>query len=158
MRASPRPKLLFFCDESSILGDPHMGVGAIAVRLERHTSITDQLKKIDEAFYVKSEVKWSTFKKRRMNVHEAYVDFLQSLVLTNMVHFHILFCPFYDFDHSESGPRKRVDSVSKMYYQLILHRALKYYGKYCDIYVRPDNGDCTDYLPSMVNVLNSTAR
>jgi hypothetical protein len=132
-----------------------MAVGGIAIKMGRYHDIVEEITQLNSACRVQSEVKWSTFKKRRDNIHEAYVDYLHTLVGSKLAHFHMLFAPFFELDHRRSGPRKRIDSVSKMHYQLLLHRAVKYYGPTCDIYVRCDNGDCTSYLPKMRDALNN---
>ena len=149
----PSNDLLYFCDESSQVGDDFMAVAGLAIRRSRVPNIVRDLAAINASCGVISEVKWSTAKTRRVSVHKQYADYLFKLLRDRQAHFHIRFAPFNDYNHRDSGPRKRVDTVSKMYYQLLLHRAVGFYGKHCKLYVHPDNGDCTAYLPMMRNQL-----
>jgi Holliday junction resolvase RusA-like endonuclease len=75
-----------------------------------------------------------------------YAKCLARLVKEKKVHLHILFADFNNFVHTASGPLKRKDSTGKMHYQLILHRALQYYGTRQRLHIRPDGGDCTAKL------------
>jgi hypothetical protein len=148
-----RATLLYFCDETSI-GEDYMAVGGLAIRRDRATELAADIHAINKAYGVKSEVKWATVKKRRTDVHKAYVNYLFTLVENKQAHLHIRFSPFKEYDHKASGPRRETDTVSKAYYQLLLHRVGRYYGGKHDVLVRPDNGDCTSYLRSMRDSLN----
>lgn len=119
----------------------------------RVPEIAARLKVINEECGVTSEVKWSTAKKRRVSVHERYVDYLFDLIDARQAHFHIRFAPFSDYRHKESGDRGRTDTVSKMYWQMLLHRPIAFYGPKVPIHIHPDHGDCTSHLPAMRNQL-----
>jgi hypothetical protein len=93
-------------------------------------------------------------KKRRHNVHRTYIEYLFALIESNRAHLHVRFAPFGRYDHKLSGRNARLDTVGKMHYQLILHRALRYYGDDCDLHIYPDNGVCTEKLPDMKDFLN----
>jgi hypothetical protein len=41
-----------------------------------------------------------------------------------------------------------------MYYQLLLHRALNYYGSNCGLLIRPDDGACTSELSGFIAALH----
>src|SRR5262249_40915643 len=116
--------------------------------------IRDELLALNEKNHVRSEVKWENAKKRRHIVHEAYIEYLFSLTDSNRAHLHLRFAPFDQYDHKLSGRNDRLDTVGKMHYQLILHRPMRYYGDDCDIHIYPDNGVCTEKLPSMKDALN----
>ena len=61
-----------------------------------------------------------------------------------------------DYDHSLSGMRRKIDTISKAYFQLLLHRPGRYYCKTCDIFVYPDKGECTEKLPDYKSSLNAS--
>lgn len=118
--------ILYFCDESSHINDGYMAVGGLAVARRAISEISRELKALNDANGVCSEVKWTNAKRRRVNVHKCYVDYLFDLIDKKRVHLHVRFAPFGEYEHSRSGARGRVDTVSKMYYQLLLHRPIRY--------------------------------
>lgn len=61
------------------------------------------------------------------------------------------------YDHKLSGPRRKSDTVSKAYYNLIVHRAARFYGRSSDLHIRPDDGDCTARLHRFIGNMNSYA-
>lgn len=101
-----------------------------------------------------SEVKWNKAKSKPLLCRD-YINLLFDLIEANHAHFHVRFSPFQEYDHAASGDRKETDTISKAYYQLLLHRAGRFYGKDCKVLVRPDDGDCTSYLPSIHGGLNA---
>jgi len=149
--------ILYFCDETSQVDDRYMAVGGLAIVRGRIANVVADLREIDGENGIISEVKWTTAKKRRVSVHSLYAEYLARLIRAGHAHLHIRFAPFNEYDHRNSGPRGRIDTVSKMYYQLLLHRAAAFYGRKCAVYVHPDNGDCTSYLPLMRDQLCAAA-
>lgn len=134
-----------------------MGIGGLAIDLGMADYILSDIQKINYNYEITSEIKWATAKKRRDSAHIAYIDLLFKLIETNIVNFHIRFQEMGKYDHSISGERKLVDTVSKAHYQLMLHRAVRYYGAEYDIHIRPDNGNCTSLLPGYKQKLNEGA-
>jgi hypothetical protein len=74
----------------------------------------------------RDEVKWQTTRTWDLAHRKAYVDLLAELVRDRLAHFHIRFAQFSAYSHE--GTRKRFDTTSKMFYQLLLHRAVRHYG------------------------------
>jgi hypothetical protein len=146
--------ILYFCDESSF-HDTYMSVGGLAINEDAASYILGELARINQDYNVISEVKWENAKSRRANTHMAYIDLLFRLIEEGRAHLHIRFAPFKDYDHSLSGIKKRSGTVGKMHYQLVLHRALRFYGESCVLIIHPDNGDCTEELPSLTEALNN---
>ena len=145
----------YFCDESSYVSDEFMAVAGLAIPDYAMDEITADLVTIKAVKGGPSETKWSTVKNRRDSAHEAFVDYFESAVRAGRIHFHIRFAPFDQYDHSVSGPKKRVDTTSKMHFQLLLHRALRFYGQHYKLRIRPDNGDCTAALVDQIGSLHT---
>ena len=150
-----RPPLLYFCDESHIRTSDWMGIGGLAVAPARASQIAKEMERLKASRRVPlhSEVKW-TKAKSKPDICRDYLDLMERLIAANHVHFHVRFSPFHEYDHSASGNRKETDTVSKAYYQLLLHRAGRFYGRQAKILVRPDAGDCTADLPKLVTAVN----
>jgi len=149
-------RLLYFCDESHIRQSDYVGVGGLAVRPERAAKMARDLAGIRaECRFSGTEVKWENCKKRRLNIHEAYANYLFDAIERGHIHLHVRLSPFKEYDHAASGDRRETDTISKSYYQLIVHRAGRYYAKSCRLLIRPDDGECTSYLPTMKEGMNS---
>lgn len=151
----PITPLLYYCDESSQT-DEYMAVGGLAIAAGAEAEITQSVLAINRRFGVDwSEIKWGNCKRHSGKIHKAYVDYLFELIKQKRAHFHVRFSHMPSYDHEQSGSRKKIDTVSKAYYQLIVHRPCRYYGNSCNIYVRADNGNCTSELYSQIDSMNS---
>lgn len=132
-----------------------MGLGGIAIQPQRLKGIEADIRAINTTMHFTSEVKWEKARERRDDIYMAYVSLFATLIRHKQIHFHARFSPINEYDHSESGPRGHADTVSKAFYQLLLHRPGRYYSPHCDIHVRPDGGSCTEYLPKTLAGLNA---
>ncbi|MCA1549964.1 hypothetical protein I6F36_24335 [Bradyrhizobium sp. BRP19] len=101
-------------------------------------------------------MKWQTTKKWNLANRKSLVDCLARLVEERLAHFHIRFADFSVYDHD--GPRRQFDTVSKMFYQLLLHRAIRHYGTEFKMLIRPDNGGCTEELINFKGALVAEGR
>ncbi|TCK30481.1 hypothetical protein EV667_0571 [Ancylobacter aquaticus] len=154
-----RPSLLYFCDESHIRTFAWMGIGGLAVAPAPAAEIAKEMERLKHNRRVSphSEIKW-TKAKSKPDICRDYLDLMESLIVENHVHFHVRFSPFQEYDHKASGNRKETDTVSKAYYQLLVHRAGRFYGSQAKILVRPDAGDCTSNLPKLMTAVNAEVR
>lgn len=143
--------LIYFCDESHIRGSDWFGVGGLAIPTSNIHFVEGAIFGIRAAFgysSIASEVQWKSAKIRRDNIYKAYVDLLHSLVERKIVHLHLRFTP-------AQGRSTKPADISKAFYSLLLHRAGRHFHKDYNILIRPDNGCCTEYLPSMKTGLNN---
>lgn len=131
-----------------------MGVAGLAVPDAALNKIRDDLVEIRRTNGNPREVKWSTTKARRDSPERAFADYFERAVKSGQIHFHIRFAPFDEYNHKSSGARLRSDTTSKMHFQLLLHRALRFYGHRNRLRICPDNGDCTRALPNQVENLH----
>jgi len=99
-----------------------------------------------EGGFRESEVKWNTTKTWNLEHRKC----LASLLNERLAHFHIRFA---DSAYDHDGPRKRIGTVSKMFYQLLLHRAVRHYGTEYKMVIRPDDGPCAEELKGFSTVL-----
>lgn len=145
--------LVYFCDEAAMLDEAHMGIAGLAISRRRIPSVLEHLHKLNEGHRARGEIKWQNTRKRGLSIRKAYIDYLAELISKNHVHFHIRLSPMDEYEHE--GPRREFETASKAFYQLLLHRTVRYYGKTCRIYIRPDNGECTRLLPDFRDALHS---
>jgi hypothetical protein len=115
--------------------------------------VLDRMAVIREAHGKIGEVKWNRASTQGGVLHKAYIDLLFNLVFENKMHFHIRFSKTADYDDKLSGDRRRTDTVSKAFYQLLLHRAVGLYNNNWTVEIICDAGDCTALLPGFRNAL-----
>jgi hypothetical protein len=149
-RAYPISKRYVYCDESSFIKQPDptdrfMSVGALVIPSVGIQLLLDELKAIRGANFARGEIKWNNTTKRETKVRIDFIDHLWTLLKKKRVNFHVRFAPFDEYSHDDY-PGKRFDTTNRMFYQLLLHRAVKHYGKWDRLYIRPDDGDCTANL------------
>ncbi len=123
-----------------------MAVGGLAVPDKFLSEITAGVNSIKRECHVTREVKWTSTRVRRDCPHTKLADYLKLLIDQKKVHFHIRFAPFKTYDHSRSGRKDLADTTGKAFFQLLYHRALRFYGRHYKLHIRPDNGDCTSQL------------
>lgn len=131
-----------------------MAVAGLAVPDAVASKMRDELVAIKEAHGNPREVKWSDTKARRDSPERAFADYFEAAVNAKQIHFHIRFAPFGKYDHKISGPARRADTTSKMHFQLLLHRAVRFYGPFYKLRIRPDSGRCTQGLIAQVDNLH----
>lgn len=149
--------LLFFCDESSQISDEWCAVAGLVMPRRVAADATSHLKGVKARLKRPGEVKWSKAKSFGGRIHREFIDYLFDQIDAGRMHFHIRFSPMNEYDHKLSGPRKRIDTVSKSFYQLLHHRAVKLYHMH-RLHIVPDDGDCTSLLPDLIGPLNAVAR
>lgn len=154
------PALDFFCDETSHVGHRFAAVGGILVRQQRVASINEELARIKDAHRknVASELKWEKINKHDKPLYMDIVSYFFSLLDANIVNYHVIICDFNEYDHRRFNKGDKHVSVSKTYYQLLLHRCCKLYGERATIHVWPDTGECTKSLPEYIGALRSDER
>ncbi|WP_297515610.1 DUF3800 domain-containing protein [uncultured Caulobacter sp.] len=155
MRKPGAKVVYYFCDESSYVTDEFMSVGGLAVPDYNLARIVADLHAIKNSKGGPSETKWNSVKSRRDSAHKAFVDYFRAGLEAGDFHFHVRFAPFSEYDHKISGPKQRIDTTSKMHFQLLLHRAIRFYGKHYKLRIRPDNGDCTSALVDQISKLHT---
>ncbi|MBS0297413.1 MAG: hypothetical protein JSR45_13980 [Proteobacteria bacterium] len=140
------------------MSDDFMAVAGLAIPDVALKRVMDDLLAIKKGKGGPTETKWANVKSRRDSAHRAFVDYFAEAVGKGRIHFHIRFAPFAKYDHSASGPKRRIDTTSKMHYQLLLHRAVQFYGPHYKLRIRPDNGDCTAALVDQLDSLHDWGR
>jgi hypothetical protein len=146
--------VLYFCDESHIRRSNHFGVGGIAIETDSIEEIESRIGGIRDSCGFAgraTEIQWKSACPRKDDISKMFVDLLFDLIAEQKVFLHLRFTEV-------SGASPSHIEISKAHYQLLLHRAGRYFGQNHLIAVRPDNGCCTDYLPKMTGGLNSQIR
>jgi len=148
-------EIYYFCDETSFTTGPLMAVGGLAIPKRHIQDVVSSIKAIRDERKDHSEIKWSNTRKQKVSSRKDFIDLLKNLIDQNKAHFHIRFAPFDEYDHDASGRRRKFDTTSKMFFQLLLHRAVRFYGPHYKLVVIPDNGECTSDLEKYIDRLHA---
>lgn len=120
-----------------------MVAGGLAVSSKRVEEINDFIRELRETANI-SEFHWSEYRGgHRRAAYEKLVDYAFSLIRDKKAELHIIIANFKGYNHKRAPGENRDTSISRMYWQLALHRLAPYYGKSRAIHMRLDNGnDC----------------
>lgn len=152
-----RLRLHFYCDEAGKARDRYLVVGGMAFRSHRKSELRSEIEEIRQKLGVRpgAEIKWNKLKGHTLRAYMAHADYFESLLRANYIHYHAIIFDRHTLDRV-TYPGATDDGVlARMYYQLILHRAARFYGDGCDLHVRPDKANELTHLPRLQNGLNA---
>lgn len=154
------PQLNFYCDETSHIGHRYAAVGGTLVRADRVAILNEQIAQLKSARgkATTSEIKWGKINRHDRPLYLDAVQLFFSLLKGNLIHYHVVICDFHEYDHRRFTQGNKHVSVSKTYYQLLLHRCCKLYAGKAHIHVWPDRGECTQALPTFIGALRADER
>lgn len=149
---------LFFYGDSSSHNKKYMVAGGFCVNTKRISEIQEKIKFIKEHNDIKSEFHWSEYRKGgKTKVYKELVDYMFGLVFSGKAHFHVIIANFSNYKHNATPGEGRETSVNRMYYQLLLHKLAKFYGKMADIHVQLDHGNDSQDICKMRNQVCANA-
>lgn len=143
-------------DESGQSTDRYMCVGGIVINQDRVDEVRKGFERIRIAADINSEIKWTNLRAHRLRAYKSFIFYFFELLESNQVHFHVLICDFHKFERRSK--EQRVQSVSKMLYQLSLHRFCKRYGKAANLHLFPDSGEYSEDFMKYRHHLNNECR
>lgn len=150
------PTLFFYMDESGQTTDRYMCVGGIVINKSRVDEVRTEIERIKHVAGVQSEVKWTNLRKKTLPLYRGLARYFFELLADGKVRFHVIVCDFQNFNHRKNGGRGQ--SVSKMLYQLALHKGCIAYGEKAHLHIYPDNGEHADLLMPFHHHMNRASR
>lgn len=149
--------LTFFGDASS-RDKAFMVAGGLAVSGRRITEIEDTIAALREEAGIRSEFHWAEYRggKRRQG-YERLVRYAFDLINQRKAALHVIVARFEGYNHKAIKGESRDTSVNRMYYQLMLHRVARFYGKHRAIHIRLDAGNDSADICAMRNQLCAQA-
>ena len=130
------------------MNDTHMAVAGMAICEAQLPQIRAELQLIRQRCRAGGEIKWNTTDNDNIQVRKEYINLMWHLIRGRHAHLHLRFAPFGEYDH-HLYERRRFDTASRMFYQLLLHKAVRHYGARELLFIRPDNGPCTEPIPGL---------
>ena len=154
---SALPALSFFGDASSKDAN-YMVAGGLAVAGNRIVEIEDRIAALRADAGIRSEFHWSGYRGgEKRAAYESLVRYGFDLINKRQAALHIIIASFQGYNHKAKQGENRDPSVSRMYYQLFLHRIAQFYGQRRAIHIRLDAGNDCRGICNMRNQLCADA-
>lgn len=151
------PSLSFFGDASS-RDRSFMVAGGFAVAGNRINEIEDAIAALRDDAGIKSEFHWADYRGgKRREGYENLVKYAFQLINQRKAALHIIIAKFDGYNHKAKEGDSKDTSINRMYFQLLLHRVARYYGKSRAIHVRLDSGNDSADICAMRNQLCAKA-
>ena len=106
---------------------------------------------------MKSELKWCKVSNQKLAEYEALVDIFFALNNVNHIQFHGVVFDSHNWNHRRYNNGERDVGVSKLYYQLLLHKFVSKCGPAGTLYARLDHRNSSTSLEDLRRMLNAAA-
>jgi hypothetical protein len=151
----PPQDWIFIADEAGTSQDRFTVVGGIALHRDVLIKVYRTLSAYREKYSMKAELKWSKISDQKQDEYKALVDYFFALNNKNHVEFHSLIFDSHQWNHQKYNKGDGDIGLSKLFYQLLLHRFVKTYGNHGSLYIRLDHRNSSTSLESLRRMLNS---
>lgn len=148
---------IFVADESGISNDRWTVVGGLCMHRNTVETVQQSLQKYRKDHNMRAELKWSRVSNGKAAEYEALVDYFFALNNTNRIQFHAIVFDSWAANHRKYNDGDRDKGVSKLYYQLLLHRFLRTCGNHGTLYARLDKRNSSTRLEDLRKMLNAAA-
>ncbi len=145
----------FFCDESGISTERHLVVGGLAMRREVIPALQAQIEAFRQQHNMSKELKWTRISNQKLDAYLRFAAIFEEFFDSGLCHFHCLI-----FDSHQRRRQSRLHdnrdlNLSKLYFDLLLHRFGKIYGGDATLFVRMDHRNSSTSLEELRRNLNS---
>jgi hypothetical protein len=153
----PPQDYVFFADEAGISNDRFTVVGGLCVRGSAIPSLHANIEAFRDRHNMKSELKWSKISNQKTDEYKAFVDLFFTLNNSNKLHFHALIFDSHKTDFRKIGGVRDKDKVlSRLYYQLLVHKFAKIYPSDVGMCVCLDHRNSSTPLEDLRRMINAT--
>lgn len=153
----PQQDYVFIADEAGISNDRFTVVGGLCMHTKTLEKAYATLDAYREKYNMKAELKWSKVSDQKFDEYNALVDYFFAMNNANFMHFHSIVFDSHAWAHKKYNNGDSDVGLSKLYYQLMLHKFVKLYGAKGTLYVRVDHRNSSTSLEDIRRMLNATA-
>lgn len=153
----PPQDYVFIADEAGISNDRFTVVGGLCMHKSTLQKAYETLRAYRNDYNMKSELKWSKISDQKIEEYKALVDYFFAMNNNNYMHFHSIVFDSHQWSHRKYNNGDSDVGLSKLYYQLMLHKFVKIYGNKGSLYVRLDHRTSSTQLEDIRKMLNATA-
>jgi hypothetical protein len=150
----PQP-FSFFMDESGISNHRFTVVGAICLRTEVIPQVHASIQRFREEHRMYGELKWAKVTDQKSREYNALVDYFFAMNNLNLLQFHCIIFDNHGANHGRYNEGDQDIGLSKLYYQLIVHRFGRNCGPYGDLCVCVDRRNSSTSLLDLLRMANA---
>lgn len=151
----PEQDYVFIVDEAGISNDRFTVVGGICAHRATLQGVYKTLSEYREAFNMRSELKWSKISDQKIKEYRWLVDYFFAMNNSNHIQFHSIIFDSHQWNHHRYNNGEGDTGLSKLYYQLILHKFMKRCGPHGTLYTCLDHRNSKTSLEDLKKMLNS---
>lgn len=147
----------FYADESGISQDRFTVVGGLCMHRNTAEEVYASIAKYRNDNNMKAELKWSKVSNQKVSEYKALVDLFFALNNTNHVQFHAVIFDSHQANHTKYNAGDPDIGLSKLYYDLLLHKFVKVCGNVGSLFACLDKRNSSTSLDDLRRMLNATA-
>jgi len=150
----PSQEHVFFADESGISQSQYTVVGGIYIRSKHIPLLHEKISAFRTKHNMHAELKWTKISNQKFEAYAALVDLFFTLNQESIINFHALIFDNYQANHHKYNEGSADIGLSKLYYQLILHKFSNYADESSDMCVCLDRRHSRTSLNDLRDMLN----
>ncbi len=147
----------FYADESGISQDRFTVVGGLCMHRGTAERVYASIAKYRDDNNMRSELKWSKVSNQKVAAYKALVDLFFALNNTNHIQFHCVIFDSHKANHNRYNKGDPDIGLSKLYYDLLLHKYVKTCGGFGTLFACLDQRNSSTKLEDLRRMLNATA-
>lgn len=147
----------FYADESGISQDRFTVVGGLCMHRDTAEEVYSSITKYRDDHNMRSELKWSKVSNQKVEQYLVLVDLFFALNNANHIQFHSVIFDSHKANHSKYNGGDRDIGLSKLYYDLLLHKFIKRCGDAGSLFACLDKRNSSTSLHDLRVMLNATA-
>lgn len=157
MSLVPPQDFAFYADESGISQDRFTVVGGLCMRRGTASEVYDSITQYRRDHNMHAELKWSKVSNGKIDEYLALVDLFFALNNTNRIQFHAVIFDSHQANHNKYNDGDADIGLSKLYYDLLLHKFVKRCGNAGSLFACLDRRNSSTSLEDVRLMLNRTA-
>jgi hypothetical protein len=142
-------------DESGTTNHRFTVVGALCLRTAIIPQVHASIQQFRENYNMHREIKWARVTDQKLVEYRALVDYFFALNNLNILQFHCIIFDNHGANHNRYNDGDRDVGLSKLYYQLMLHKFGKTCGPEGDLCVCVDRRNSSTSLEDLRRMVNA---
>lgn len=148
---------IFVADEACISKDRYTVVGGMCMHKSTVDRVLENMREYRAVHGMNAELKWSKISDRKIREYESLIDYFFAMNNVNQIQFHCIIFDSHQWNHGRYNDGDRDKGISKLYYQLLLHKLVKQCGPAGTCYARLDHRNSSTSLEELRKMINATA-